>query len=926
MKKSTVKLLVTLTVTLLGIMLAVTAVAACTHNYGDPVNTDNKYHTLTCKICGAKMTEHHGASCKDKTTCEICGATGVTCEIYHENEEWKGDEICHWKVCSDCGEKTMEETIHTVGTDGSCTVCGKTGLSQKVTKITVPSELALEIGSGAKPSVSLNAAVYPSNAADRTLSYMSEDLTVARVSADGVVTAVGEGDCMIIVKAKDGSGTENGTLVSVTLKEVTSVKLDKTKATLHPGDTLQLVGTVVPEDSYYGAEWTSSKKSVATVDQNGLVTAVSAGTATIRLTALDLGGEEATCKITVSDDKVESITLNTYGKTLNLREDDPVTFTLIPTVYPIDALNREVSFASSDSSVVTVDANGVVTAVGPGSATVRVKAKDGSGVTATCSVTVKIIQMTAITLSNDTLELEMSANGGASATLSAQIAPKNASNPAIVWESDDPSVADVDQNGVVTAYGAGTCEIICYADEDPSVESAPCKVTVTNKKVEKVALNQTAVTLHMQDGTPAVAYLSATVSPTDAVDQRIKWSSSDTTVATVDSKGIVTGVGNGTCKITAKSRDGSAVKAKCTVTVTNGKADSVTVTPATKTLTLKNGVEPTFQATAKIEPDSAASEKIVWYSTDDKVATVSENGLVTAVGKGSCKICAAIEDGGIVGYCEVTCKTVQVKEIQLNESACTMILLKDRTVQRQLKAGVSPTNAWKTKVSWTSSDPKVVKIDKNGVMTALKRGTATITAKATDGSGVKAKCVVTVKNTEITSLTVTPASKTLTLKDGTKVTTKMKVTYKPTGATDTRVKWSSSNTAIATVDSDGVVTAKAPGSVTITGKARDGSGKKASATVTVKCVYVTGITLSAKAKTLELGEGDAPTFTLKATVKPTSPSYPKLSWTSSDESVATVDSNGKVTAIGFGTCVIKATATDGSGKSASCTVTVKTSK
>ena len=206
----------------------------------------------------------------------------------------------------------------------------------------------------------------------------------------------------------------------------------------------------------------------------------------------------------------------------------------------------------------------------------------------------------------------------------------------------------------------------------------------------------------------------------------------------------------------------------------------------------------------------------------------------------------------------------------------------------------------------------VATVDQNGKVTAKAVGSATITATATDCSGVKATCQVTVI-IPVTSITLSQMSANI-FQNGTLTLT---ATVLPTNATTKRLSWSSSNTNVATVDQNGKVTAKAAGVALITASATDGSGVNASCRVTVN-VPVSSITLSqTSANIFQNG-----TLTLTATVLPSDASNKTLTWSSSNTNVATVDQNGKVTAKAVGSATIKATATDGSGVSASCLVTV----
>ena len=256
--------------------------------------------------------------------------------------------------------------------------------------------------------------------------------------------------------------------------------------------------------------------------------------------------------------------------------------------------------------------------------------------------------------------------------------------------------------------------------------------------------------------------------------------------------------------------------------------------------------------------------------------------------------------------------TVDVEKVSLNKSATTLTEGESET----LTATITPSNATGDKtVKWSSSNEAVAAVDSNGKVTAKKAGTAVITA--TSSNGKTAGCTVTVKQKEIAITGISLNKSTTSLTEGESET--LTATITPSNATgDKTVKWSSSNEAVAAVDSNGKVTAKKAGTAVIT--ATSSNGKTAGCTVTVKQkeIAITGISLNKSTTSLTEGESE----TLTATITPSNATGDKtVKWSSSNEAVAAVDSNGKVTAKKAGTAVI--TATSSNGKSASCTVTVK---
>lgn len=234
----------------------------------------------------------------------------------------------------------------------------------------------------------LSATVTPSDASDKRVYWSSSDASVATVNENGMVTAVGKGEATITAEAEDGSGVCTSCKVSVK-QPVTSISLSKSVLTLNKSESYQLVSEVGPYDADdKGLTWRSSDTSVATVDANGLVTAVGTGKANITVTSSDNPLHTLTCEVTVNEEPkqilVSSIVLNKTDLLMSKTD----TYALVATVSPFNAANKALTWTSTNEAVAVVDANGVVTAVGSGTANIRVIPKDGSMASALCRVVV----------------------------------------------------------------------------------------------------------------------------------------------------------------------------------------------------------------------------------------------------------------------------------------------------------------------------------------------------------------------------------------------------------------------------------------------------------------------------------------------------------------------------------------------------------
>ena len=251
--------------------------------------------------------------------------------------------------------------------------------------------------------------------------------------------------------------------------KVTEVKLDKDSLTLDVGGSENLAATITPSNATNkNVTWSSDNQNVATVE-NGKVTAVGAGKATITVTTED-GNKTATCAVTVNPISVTGVTLDQSALPISVGGSAE----LKANVTPENATNKTVTWSSDNTAVATVDASGKVTAVAPGTATITVTTADG-GKTANCTVTVTQ-PVNDVTLDKTTMDLFVG-NGG---TLTAKIQPDNASNKTVDWTTSNAGVATVDANGKVTAVGAGKATITATA-ADGSEKKAACEVTVTAK-------------------------------------------------------------------------------------------------------------------------------------------------------------------------------------------------------------------------------------------------------------------------------------------------------------------------------------------------------------------------------------------------------------------------------------------------------------
>ncbi len=335
------------------------------------------------------------------------------------------------------------------------------------------------------------------------------------------------------------------------------------------------------------------------------------------------------------------------------------------------------------------------------------------------------------------------------ATLTPTILPENASDKKLTWSSSDTAVATVTQSGKVAAISPGSVTITCKTTDGSNL-SASCKVTV-GKKVESLRLN--AATIKWAVGKSGS--FKPTITPSDATNKTLSWTSSNPSVATITSSGKLTAKAIGTTTITCKTTDGSNLSATCQVTV-GKKVESLKLNAATIKWTV--GKSGSFKPT--VTPADAINKTLSWTSSNTAVATITSAGKLTAKGVGTAVITCKTTDGSnLSATCRVTVTSAnqKVTSLKLNAATIKWAVGKSGT----FKPTVLPSTATNKTLKWTSSNPKAVKVDSNGKITAIAIGTSKITCKTTDGSNLVATCVVTViPKTPANAKAVKAASKT----------------------------------------------------------------------------------------------------------------------------------------------------------------------
>ncbi|MEE0931354.1 MAG: Ig-like domain-containing protein, partial [Acutalibacteraceae bacterium] len=693
-----------------------------------------------------------------------------------------------------------------------------------------------------------------------------DDSTVATVDKNGTVTAKKLGTTTVAVTTTTGKSTLC-TINVITVPK--TIKLNKTELSLRTDETYTLTKSVSPSTATATYKWSSSDTSVATVDQNGKITAKALGTTLIRVKANN--GVTSDCLLTVCEYPTSvSLTKSELDLVVGSYEQ------LTPQLQPENAY-ATYKWTSSNTNIALVDSNGKVTARGVGTATIT--AVTDNGKTTTCKVNVTAVP-TSIKFNEISSNEALPMRKDETFQLTTTVKPTNATT-SYKWESNNPDVVSVDENGLLTAKELGSATITVTTDNNLQ---ASCEVVVY-KTPTSISLNASEITLNSTE----TFQIIPNVQPSDSYCE-LTSIISDKSIFTIDTKGLITARNPGSATLTVTTDTG--LSAECIINVTSIPTDL----EITNKQPIKLKVGGTVRLNKKVTPSNAITT-YEWTSSDEDIATVDANGLVTAKAIGTTTITVKTENGISTSCVVEVCPDPD--SITLDQ---TSINLKNNEYYTLLPT-LTPSNATTT-YKWTSSDTNIATVSSTGKVTGKNTGTATITV--TTDNGKTATCTV---NVVAQPTGISFVERSYYLREG--ETGNLTIKLSPTSAVTTYT-WTSSDTEVATVDENGVITAIKEGKTTITVKTDN--NKTASLKITV---YTMPTAVKLAQSFMSMAVGQDFTFTPISEPENTMATY---TWKSSNTEIAEIDEDGKVVAKALGTATI--TVTDDIGHTDTCKITV----
>ena len=402
---------------------------------------------------------------------------------------------------------------------------------------------------------------------------------------------------------------------------------------------------------------------------------------------------------------------------------------LTATVNTKDVPQKTAFIWESDHPEIAKVANGNITGISAGTATIKATAKDDPKVFGVYEIEVRT-PVKALKINPAKTQLAIgAAEDQTVGKLTAIVEPENAYYQKVTWKSSNENILTITKDGEIKAHAVGTATVTVFSEEPGSKVKAVATVSV-GQAVEKITLNQTSGTV----AAGKTISLKAFIEPSNASNKKIIWKSSDESIATVTPKGQVKGISNGTVTISAVSEDTGTVISACEIQVVSPVKK---ITVAQTKLTLATGVN--WKQDINITPADATIKEINWKSSDDTVATVDSDGTIHAIGKGKAKLTGTAADGSKV---KVTVP-VEVKNHDVIISKPGECEVPFDTINSTSSAGMQIGRyfwgtIWKTTVKYSNDCVKSVE-EKNKILIPQKPGSVKVSIKETENGRVTHK-------------------------------------------------------------------------------------------------------------------------------------------------------------------------------------------
>lgn len=633
------------------------------------------------------------------------------------------------------------------------------------------------------------------NPESEELKYEIKNTDIATINEQGQITAKKEGNTKIYVKSKNHKETINLTITNEEV-EITGVELEKDQIRIKENDKYLITKEILPKNATMkNFTWTSSNPEIVTVD-NGYITGIKEGKAliTVKLEEFDVEIVDTMEVLVGNADDSEN-------------EEDTINIALNET-HQIKS-NQGDKYIITDYTLANITDSGLIEPLKEGSTTINIISLDGK----TKKISLNITKESIIALNTSSIKI----------VKEEEYQLKSNHSNSIEWYSNNIKVATV-EDGLVKGINDGEA-IITVVDKNNNIDKVKVTVKGSGVLVKSISLEKEELTLE----TGKTYQIKPTILPTNATNKSVTYETTDTRVATVNDKGLISAKSSGICIITAYASNNKTASIKLIVLSNNITLDSLDVSPSS--ITIAKGEN--YQLTTILTPSNATDKKVVWTSKDNGIVSVN-NGLITGNKIGTTYIEAT--SSGITSKVEVIVENkrsdiVEISSLDLVESNATMKIGTKKT----LEVTYLPTNATNKSFIWTSSDSNVAKVSSTGIISALRKGSAIITCKSSNGK--KDTVTINVINNPTANITDILLSETDTsVEKGSRK--QLRATILPLTSSQS-VSWSILDPNIATI-TDGLITGINCGETEVTATAINGLTVTTKVTVVEPKTYFEG--------------------------------------------------------------------------------------
>jgi trimeric autotransporter adhesin len=581
-----------------------------------------------------------------------------------------------------------------------------------------------------------------------TATWSTSNGNIATISRSGLATGKSAG---VVTISATVSGIKGAASLTIKNARVTSIKVSPTAPSIEVTKAIQFTATGLLSDGSSSdltrsVTWSSSQRSIATIDGNGLATTAKAGTTTI--SAAFSGAPTASTSLTVIAIALKSIAVTP----LNTSAPAGTTVQYIATGSYSDGstanITTSVAWSSSKTRVATIQSSGIASAIGPGTATIQATS---SGVSGSTSLTVTA-SISSISISPASVSIALGLTQQFKATAHYSNGTTSDITTLASWTSSVIAVAAVSNNagsqGLATSNATGTTSISATYQ---GYTSAPAALSVTGAALVSIAVSPASASIALGTSQQFIATGTYTDGSTKVITTSVSWISSTPAVATIGASGVAVSVTLGTTTITAKS---GSISGSATLSVSRAALVSISVTPLS--LSLPKGVSQQFTA-AGVYTDGSAQDitsSVQWTSSAPGVVSISTSGNAEALATGTAQITANAPGTGISGKSGVTVGPAATVSIAVTPANPTIAL---GTAQQFAAVGTytdGSTQDLTGSVLWSSSNTGIATISSSGQAMSRAAGSTTITA--TSGA-IAGSTTLMVNPAALVSIAVTPA-------------------------------------------------------------------------------------------------------------------------------------------------------------------------